>query len=492
MRTAPRQVVVAAEWAALALALGALGLLFVQDGGVRDPVLGPTLALISAVPLYLTAGAWRLPWWFQLGAAALPLSLALVALIHLDPVGGSRIARYAYFAVLLLGVTAFARTPRRRLIVAAGIAMVGLLLCMSGLGGMLASGDAGRYLDGGMWTNTFGAAMAMTAALGIGIAVLGGIDGRESLGPVELVALGIGWLAATVGIAGTVMSASRASLLLLGLAAAVLLALAVRARGVRGAMRWLLLVVLGAALTVLLRLPALLPALASIGGGGGNALESASGGSSPNPLGALVKPGIESSWSDRLEFWRIAWEMGLDRPLAGAGLSRFGSDLQICYKRSAIAADPHSELLRGWADGGIIALLPMLAAFLGVAVLIIVTLRMLGRRSAAARLIADPGRWAAPAGLAIAAGHLAIDFDWAYPAMIGLAALLAGLAAAPVVRLVRGHGSGTAHAAPWHILGKLTLVAAVIAIGLLAISIDPYAANPLIFTSFPSGAISCG
>lgn len=477
----------ALETAAATLAFLALAWLAFSDGGLEHPELGAVVPLLAGLLLYVATRGWRLPWWLHLAALALPLSLTAVALLHADPVGGLRITRYAAFALLLLGSIAAGRTPARRRRLAGGLGAVGILLFLVGIAGLLASGDPGRYLDGGMWTNTFGAAMAMTGALGLGMAILGRGDEPGEATTSDLVITAVGWVAAVTGIAGTIMSSSRICLALLGLAAAVLLALAMRARGWRGGVRWLTAIVAGTLLAVLLRLPALLPAILAGPQAVTATLGSASGGSSPNPVAALVKPDAGGSWTERLDLWALAAEMGWDHPLIGVGLSRFGSDLQVCYGRQGGASDPHSELLRAWADGGLVALLPMLAAFLGAAVLIIAALRLTWAKDARPRLNADPARWAAIAGLGVAAAHLAVDFDWAYPLMIGLAAVLAAIAAGALIRVPESGPAGRT----WQPIGRVLVVAAVVVVALVAVSLDPAAGSPLAFTSFPPGTLHC-
>jgi O-antigen ligase len=147
----------------------------------------------------------------------------------------------------------------------------------------------------------------------------------------------------------------------------------------------------------------------------------------------------ESSVTERIKFWGDALRLGASSPVVGIGLQAYGRALQ-CIRDTSLTSHPHNEYLLAWAEGGIVAFLPVLALLVGAVWLVIAAFRRPVEPDAARRvrfipsgaeLRNDPARWGALLGLVVAMGHAAFDFDWAYPALLAIAGLVGGIAAAP-------------------------------------------------------------
>lgn len=441
---------VAAGWVSVAIAVAGLCWTFTANAGLAWPA--PVVAIASTVPLYLVARGWRLPWWLHLGAAALPLSLVLVAVAHGAPDGLSRAARYAYGAMLLLGVAAWARRTQRRALLAGAAGVVATIELAGGLATLARSGDPGQFLFGNSWPNQFAFTELAAVAIGLAVAALG----RWTLSPAGL-GTATGALGAVAGIAGVVLSGSRTGLAGLAIAGAATLVLAVIVRGWRGLALWSGLAAAGVLVVVLVRLPLLLAPPSG---------PAPAGGTSPAVVGALTRGSLDLSWVTRLDYWRAAIGMGAEHPFVGAGLGRYG-DPGAYADRLYLATDPHDEWLLGWAEGGIIGLIPLVALLIGVLWLAVRAVPALRSRI---RVAADPARWGALLALLALIGHIALDFDWRYAALVGLAGLLGGVAAAPVVRPGTSRVAGIVNG----VLAALTTAA-----GAAAFLVDPHAANQL-------------
>ncbi|TPX04773.1 O-antigen ligase family protein, partial [Schumannella luteola] len=268
------------------------------------------------------------------------------------------------------------------------------------------------------WHNQF----AIYLVIGAAVAAVLAVAGRR------VFAL-LGFLVTFLAGAGVVASGSRASFALFALVLLLAALVGVAANRWGGLLRGLALPV-GVALTAMFMTSAVF--FPDPGAASGDEY------SGVDRLGNGVS--AESSISDRLTWWGDALRLGASSPLVGVGLQAFGRALQ-CERDVTLASHPHNEYLLAWAEGGALAAVPLLAMLVGVVWLVVRSMRRprgidVERRvpwvPSGAELRADPVRWGALIGLVVAAGHAAFDFDWAYPALLAMAGLVGGIAAAPV------------------------------------------------------------
>lgn len=413
------------------------------------------VGLGTAVPLYLAGGGWRLPWWLHAAAAALPAGVVLTALAHGYGDGAARAARYAWGAALLLALIAWARTPARRLAAGVGVLVLVADQYLTGWWIWWGQGDPARLMTGNYsWHNQFGIAMAIGVALATVLVVAA-----------TRVAVLVGVVVACLAAAGVVASGSRADLALALASVAVAGVIALLARGWRGLVRWGLLIVGMAATANFMASDVFFPSAAGSAGEGYGGRSSA-----------------ENSWNERVSFWFDALRIGADSPVIGGGLQSFGPHVQ-CLGSQAYSSHPHNEFALAWAETGILGSLPFLALLVGLVVLVLRTVRptddavRASRRvrvlPTAAELRADTARWGALVAVVIAVGHAAFDFDWAYPALLALAGIVGGIAAAPLFT-TRADAGGAARA--W-VVGALA--GALVVAGIAGFALDPLPAEAL-------------
>lgn len=429
----------------LVLALGGAALVARNDAGLSGPWL--PVALAATLPLYLVGRGWRLPWWMHAVAAALPLSLVLVAVAHGYGDGAARATRFGYGALLALAVAGWATTVRRRLVVGVGVALLAADQYITAWYPWWGGQDPTKLMWGSFyWHNQF----AIYLVIGIAVAAMLAVTWRR------IVVL-LGFLVTFLAGAGVVASGSRASLALLG---GVLLVAAAIGWAVH---RWHGLV-RGLALPVGIAMAALLMTSTVFFPGSDAAGDVTAGLEDRSSAG--------NSITERLRFWGDAVRLGAGAPLVGIGLQGFGRALQ-CERDTSLTSHPHNEYLLAWAEGGVLAALPVLAVLVGVVWLVIASLRRpvdagaarrFRRLPSAEELRADPVRWGALLALVVAAGHAAFDFDWAYPALLAMTGIVGGLAAAPVLtRRTTSIGS----------IANLLLVGLLLAAALTGYLIDP-------------------
>jgi O-antigen ligase len=399
---------------ALLLALGGAALVARVDAGLSGPWL--LVALAAVIPLYLVGRGWRLPWWMHAVAAALPLSLVLIAAVHGYGDGAARATRFGYGALLALAVAAWATTARRRLAVGVGVMALAADQYITAWFPWWGGQDPTKLMWGSFyWHNQF----AIYLVIGVAVAAVIVVAGER------IFAL-LGFVVTFLAGAGVVASGSRASLTLLGAVVVVAIAIGWGARRWVGVVRGIALP-LGAALTALLMTSALFFPDSDAAG--------------EVTAGLDDRSSAESSVTERLKFWNDALRLGGSSPLAGIGLQAFGRALQ-CIRDTSLTSHPHNEYLLAWAEGGILAALPVLAVLVGVVWLVVASLRRPADPSvvrrirwlpSGAELRDDPARWGALLGLVVAAGHAAFDFDWAYPALLAMTGVVGGVAAAPLL-----------------------------------------------------------
>lgn len=376
--------------------------------------------LLATLPLIVLSRSWRLPLPWLVVAAALPLSIiATAALAPGGWAGAERSAAYGYGSLTFVALAAFARTPARRLAAAVALALVVLDQFAQSWLAWWGSQDPTRMLTGAFnWHNQYGAFAAAGVVLCSALA-LTAQDRR-----VRALAIFVGSILAT----GLLGSASRASVLAAAAACAVALLLAMRPVGVARATRRAA-VVAGASLAVglFLRSPVFFPQWSwpwtPLVGRSVAAADSASGFSSYQPLSGNA--------SARLSYWQSGVDMASEHPLVGTGLSTFGDasrwSMPLGVRRSV---DPHNELVRAGAEGGLVGGLPLALVLVLALALAALHLRAWWRQPASA--IPDP---AAPASLLAAAvliTHALVDFDWSYPTLAMAAGWCLAVAAAAI------------------------------------------------------------
>jgi hypothetical protein len=141
-----------------------------------------------------------------------------------------------------------------------------------------------------------------------------------------------------------------------------------------------------------------------------------------NPQGSRF--GIDFR-TGRGDYWRVAWDDAVDRPLAGEGSGGFRRTYLIHRDSGGVQPeDPHSVELLMASELGLPGLL-LFAAFAGGCVAAVLRARRLGPAAGAL------------AAAALAAGaywlvHASVDWFWSYPVVTAPVAFLLGAAAAPI------------------------------------------------------------
>ncbi|HET8957392.1 MAG TPA: O-antigen ligase family protein [Microcella sp.] len=398
--------------------------------------LWPVVGVASVIPLFIVARAWRLSWWIHAVGAAIPVSVLVVGLAADGGwFGAARATRYGWGVLAAIALMAWATTPKRRIVAASGVIVLALDQYVTAWFPWWGGGDPSRLMTGTFgWHNQLAAYCLIGAAVAMVLAMLAN----------RMVVL-LAMLGVALSTAGVVASGSRSTLALLVVVAVVGLAVAVVTRGLRGLGRWAVTCALAVGTTFFMASVVFFPRVAEAA-----------------PFDAVVARGSgSSSWIARLDHWRVALEMGAEYWLTGSGLATYGLRSQ-CFDRQYYTSNPHNEWLLAWSEGGLIMLLPMLAVLAGAGAIAVRSARPF---PGPARLLADPGRWAALLGLTMALGHVAFDFDWAYPALVVMAALVAGIAGAPVVS--RRRRGTTRH------LGALLAASAIVAASLAGFALDP-------------------
>ncbi|HEX8498008.1 MAG TPA: O-antigen ligase family protein [Actinomycetales bacterium] len=394
-----------------------------RRGAGLDASWSVTVGMASTLPLLVVCRAWRLPAAWLALALALPLSVLLTALVVPEGTGAARAVAYGYGSVAFVAVAAFARTPARRLLATGALALVVLDQLAQSWLAWWGSQDPTRMLTGSFnWHNQYG------IFCGAGLVVCAGVAVLSMTGRVRAAAVAVG----SVLLTGLLGSASRGSVLLVAVALGLLLVIALRAVGpARAVVRLTGFVVAGLAVGLLLRSPLFFATWSMPWA----PLVSRSVLDPAAPSGAF-QPATGNA-SARFSMWDAAWRLFLDRPLTGWGLETYG-ERSDRYMPPGItrSVDPHNELLRAAAEGGLIQVLPLLAVLLVAAAVGLVHLWRVLR--VPARASADAGRVAALLACTVLIAHSLMDFDWSYPTLV----MAAGWCLAVLVSPVREPAAG--------------------------------------------------
>ena len=247
------------------------------------------------------------------------------------------------------------------------------------------------------WHNQVGIFLAAIGVLALATVVRGGS-----------LAL-LGWVVAPLCVAGTFFSTSRGSQLSLLLGFILVLAL-VGGRALLPRVKVLLAGALGVAVSAVLTGPPFFAERVSPAAGTAARSES------------FVGNGVT-----RLEDWAAAWQVFERWPLTGAGFDGFRAATEAVGvgARAGRTAYVHNGFLQGLTDGGLLLGLPLLAVTIVLAVAVCRGLPSAVRRAEGVRV-------GAGAALLVLVLHSGMDFDWAYPSLLLMPALVAPLALGPV------------------------------------------------------------
>jgi O-antigen ligase len=382
------------EAVAAVLALLTWGITLTHAFGGRAPF---TLALTVAatLPLLVVTRAHRrvpLPAVAALVAPGL-IALALNAFSATGWSGLVEASSWLLAGVLAAGIASYARKPTHRNLVVVVLLVVGLQQLAQAWYPWWGGGDPTIGLVGSFyWLNQF-------AAFQGGIAVLGVAVAMRSSGNLRTFAV----VSTPVIAAGVWLSGSRAGLAMWLLGAALVAALGarrVRQSAVVGGQ-----VVVSFVLAWLLASPALMGAANGVTG-----------------LTAANRGDAASDALHRVDFWHAALTLALRHPWLGTGFDSFGMAstplLPVDQEGSSLV---HNGWLQPLVDGGLLLAVPVVLITAWPA------LRALRRLRGARRGGTDIATVGAAVALLMLLAHSLFDFDWTYPSLLCLYAIVAGL-----------------------------------------------------------------
>ena len=356
------------------------------------------LGLLSVLPGLLVLQPWRSIPPRQVAVAMAPALAALVVCLTAPTQwdGLDETAALAYAGGLFLVVRAFAVDSQRRCVVLVGLALVGLEQFTQAYLPWWGGGTVSRLMVGTFyWHNQFSAFM-------LGTGIVAGVLAVRGTGAVRLA----GWLTAPWCLAALLFAGSRAGLATFVVVWTVVAALSFRDRRGRRAVLGVLLAALGVA--TLLTSPQLMDD---------------SGWFTSTVQAREADQGVEGNGRARLQLWQAALRLGLDHASTGAGFDSFGGAGSARMPAGAgLSVFAHNGYLQAFSDGGLLLL---------GAVLLATGLPM----AAALRLMSSSRRLrgndvvgiAVPAALLALVLHTGVDFDWVYPSLVALFAILAAL-----------------------------------------------------------------
>ena len=396
----------------IGLAVAYLTMPFAQATGGRDP-----WAVTKAAVVVLVALVAAKPWErLRVGTLALAVAVAVaaIAVCLVTPPGwfdATRASAYGLAAGAFVAVASYARSVQRAYLIGGIVAVAGAVqFCWSFVAWWGGRDQSVPMVGTFYWHNQFAAFLLAPALIALALLV-------RHRAPWRLV----GWVVAPLATAGVVYSSSRGGLGLLIGGWLVLGVLACRVKPNRGALvRWLVASVLAAGVTMAISGP---PFFAS----------------SSSPFAATQARASEGDTADansayRVRMWHEAVIVFDHHPIAGVGyggLERSAAKLTPASSpRSPLA---HDDYLQALAEGGLLLGLPFLAACGAIGVGLLRSLR-----SRARSRVLDVRTGLIIGAFALLA-HAVIDFDWTYPALFTLAAIVSAAAIAPALRRPEGN-----------------------------------------------------
>lgn len=390
----------------IGLAVAYLTMPFAQATGGRDP-----WALTKAAVVVLVALAAAKPWQqLRIGTLVLAVTVALAALAVclVTPPGwflATRASSYGLAAGAFIAVASYARSVRRACLIGGIVAVAGAVqFCWSFVPWWGGRDQSIAMVGTFYWHNQFAAFLLAPALIALALLV-------RHRAPWRLV----GWVVAPLATAGIVYSSSRGGLGLLIAGWLLIGVLACRVKPNRGALvRWLAASVLAAGVTLAISGP---PFFSSTSSPFAATQARAAGGDTADANSAY-----------RVRMWHEAVIVFDHHPVAGVGYGGLeGSAAKLTpasWPRSPLA---HDDYLQALAEGGLLLGVPFLLACAAIGVGLLRSLRGRVRHR-----VLDVRTGLIVGAFALMA-HAVIDFDWTYPALFVLAAVVSAAAIAPAL-----------------------------------------------------------
>lgn len=409
---------------------------FLWGTGGREPRVLSTAVALLAVSMLLVQ-PWR-----TLPKAALLLGngigVAAWVVVLTAPTGFAGVheaASYTYAGQLGLVLLAWATTAVRRwVLLVTVLAAAGMQFTQGWLAWWGRQDPAELFQGTFYWHNQAGIFLAAGALVAFTLVVAA----QRPLAP-------LAWVVGPLCAAGTVFTTSRGSQLGLALGVLLLAGLAVRARGPRGGLvRLVGVVALSFGVATVLAGPPFFSERVV-------ATESTAARS-----GSFVSNGVQ-----RFEDWRRAFAIFSEWPVTGAGFYSYDSaTMAVTEKRDGVTtAFAHNGFLQAAADGGVVLTLPLVLA-LGL-------LLWAGIRAVPAAMragdVVQPGALVTYVVLLL---HSGMDFDWAYPGLLSLTAVV-GVLAVPCAGVASQDRTAGPSAA---VRGRVQIGVAILALALLVTS----------------------
>jgi O-antigen ligase len=391
----------------IGLAVAYLTMPFTQATGGRDPWAVTRAAVVVLIAL-VAAKPWQR---LRAGTLALAVAVALAALavcLVTPPgwFGATRASAYGLAAGAFVAIASYARSARRAYLIGGIVAVAGAVqFCWSFVAWWGGRDQSVPMVGTFYWHNQFAAFLLAPALIALALLV-------RNRAPWRLV----GWVVAPLATAGVVYSTSRGGLGILIVGWLVIGLLACRVKPNRRALvRWLAASVLAAGVTLAVSGP---PFFASSASPFAATQARASGGDTADANSAY-----------RVRMWHEAVIVFDHHPVAGVGYGGLQASATkltpASWPRSPLA---HDDYLQALAEGGLLLGVPFLLACSAIGIGLLRNLR-----SRARRRVLD-----ARTGMIIGAfalmAHAVIDFDWTYPALFTLAAVVSAAAIAPAMR----------------------------------------------------------
>jgi len=367
--------------------------------GGREPHVLSVACLLLVVATVLVRPATVLGDRFLVLVHAVPVAALGVCLLAPTGLAGlHEAASYSLAALAVPVLLVWADGPVRRSLLAGSVLAAGGAQFAQGWLPWWGGQDVTDLFQGTFyWHNQVGIFLAVAAVLGLGVVAHGG--------PLRL----LGWVTVPLCVAGTLFTGSRGSQLALLIGAAVVLALAGRWRDLAPRARVVCVLLLGWSTAWVLTGPPFFPERV------------APTAATEARAGSFVGNGVT-----RFEDWWAAVQIWAEWPLTGPGFYSFRAATEVVGvgDREGRTAFVHNGFLQAFSDGGLLLGLPVTVLVLALAWRVLRGARSLPTDG-------DPLRLGGAAALLALGLHSGMDFDWAYPALLAMTALVGVLALRP-------------------------------------------------------------